>query len=97
MALIQLCLIILIAFMICIMKDAYWHLAQNLGFYAMTENNQWPKNYTRTEATDTAFDKEQGTNKSYQEYSQKAIYREQQGGSQFLLRRDGKFRPQGDH
>ena len=61
-------LIILIAFMmICIMKDAKGHLAQNLSFrYPVTENNQQPKKHTRTEATDTAFAAKhnpQGTNK----------------------------------
>ena len=56
MDLIHLFLIILIVFMICTMKDAQWHLAQNLSFcYPVTENNLWPKNQTRNETTDIAF------------------------------------------
>ena len=53
----HLVLIILILFMmICIMKGAKVHLAQNLSFcYAVTVNDYWSKNHTKAEATDTAF------------------------------------------
>ena len=84
MASVHLFLIILIVFiMICIMKDAQWHLAQNLSFRYVTGKNWWPKNHTRSEVTGTAFavkHNPQGTNKSHQEYSQKTIYTELQGG-----------------
>ena len=62
-------IILIVLVMICIMKDAQWHLAQNLSFcYAMMENNEWPKNHTRSEVTDTAFAMKhnpQGTKKSH--------------------------------
>ena len=82
------------------MKDAQWQLAENLSFrYAQMENNQWPKSHTINETTDTAFavkHKPQGTKKLHQEYFQKSIYIELQGGSQIMLCSE-QFKQQGDH
>ena len=94
-------IILIVLVMICIIKDAQWHLAQNLSFFTPWRKIMSGPKIIQGVKLQTLLllwnITPKGLRNHISNIPKKTIYTELQGGSYFSLHCDGKFRQQGDH